>query len=104
MLIATANMLLSTIPWAVHSFEVEFDVEDLLLRFDDQAAQLFQSLFVLLQLGSVLHGSVFRELLDLETVILVLQRVEVPVESVDVRGRYLSDLEGVLLLMFNHFY
>ena len=65
---------------------------------------MFESLLVLLQLGSVLHGSVFRELLDLETVILVLEGVEVTVESVDVRARNLFDLEGVLFLMFNHFY
>ena len=40
------------------SLEVQLDVEDFVLGLDDEASELLQSLFILLQLGGVLLGAV----------------------------------------------
>ena len=80
------------------SLEVQLDVEDFVLRLDDQTAELLESLLILLEFGSVLLGAVLRELLDLEGVVLVLDGLEMSVKSADLRRGDLTECQGVDLL------
>ena len=69
--------------WELGSLKVQLDVEDFVLRLDDKASELFKSLFVLLELGSILLSAVLGELLDLQGVVLVLDGLEMSIESAD---------------------
>ena len=80
------------------SLEVQLDVEDFVLRLDNQTAELLESLLILLELGGVLLGAVLRELLDLEGVVLVLDGLEMSIKSADLGRGDLTESQGVDLL------
>ena len=71
--------------WELGSLKVQLDVENFVLRLNDEASELLKSLFILFELGSVLLGSVFGQLLDLQGIVLVLNSLEMSVESANLR-------------------
>ena len=73
------------------SLEVQLDVEDFVLSLDDEASELLQSLLILLQLGCVLLGAVLGELLDFQGVVLVLDVLEVGIQSADLGRAHLTE-------------